>query len=146
MPFAARRQYNNLLELHASRFGKPEYPQLREPFAQQPRTFRQPILRDHKKQDTSRLQPPISVLQKHEFQSLVITCARFPIVGRIQVKQRQRFRWAAHLHRVRLQRLDVQGSRPFRTIGIDLNTIAASRCIPKQMSERHPIANAGIER
>ena len=57
-------------------------------FAQQSRALREASLRDHKKQNSSRLQPPVGTLQKHALQSLVITCAGFPIVGRIQIEQR----------------------------------------------------------
>src|SRR5581483_3238680 len=146
MSFAAGGQNNNLLKLQACRFREPEDPQVRKVFAQQSRALCQAELWNHKDQHSSRFKPTIRVLQKNGFQSLVIARARFPIVGGIQVQQRQRFGRAAHLHGVRLKSLNARRSRQFHPISVDLNSIATSRCLVKQVSERHAIADTGIER
>src|SRR5208282_6619393 len=76
---------------------------------------------------------------------MVVALPGFPIVGRVQIKQRHRLRLAPDIHGVSLQSLDSQGSRLFGSIGIDLNAIAMGGYAMQQVSECHAISQAGIE-
>src|SRR6266852_9500541 len=85
------------------------------------------------------------MLQKYRFQSLVVALASFPIVRRIQVEQGHGFRVAPDIHGVSLQSLHSQGSRLLCPISVDFNAVAMSLHVLKQVGERHPIADTGVE-
>jgi hypothetical protein len=146
VPLASGCKHNNLLELQARRLGESEDSQPSKLFAQQSRAFWQSQLWNHKKQHATRFEPAIGVFQKYGFQSLIVTLAKFPIVRRIQVEQRHRFRRATGIHRVGLEGFDSQASGLFGSIGVNLNSIAIAGHVLKQISECNAIADAGIER
>jgi hypothetical protein len=86
------------------------------------------------------------VFEEDQFQSLIVALSGFSIVRRVQVEQGHRFRRAPHIRRVRLQSFDSQGSCLFSPIGVELNAIAMSGYTMQQVSERHAISHAGVER
>src|SRR5258708_19520049 len=86
------------------------------------------------------------MFEEDQLQSLVVALCGFPIVRRIQVEQGHSFLLAPDIHGVGLQSLNSQGSRLFCPIGVDLNAITVSGYAMKQVSERHAISHARIER
>src|ERR1700721_4579888 len=145
MPVSTGSKPYNLLVFEGSRLRESEHAQVREMFAQQSCTFRQSQLRNDEYQHTHRLEPAIAMVEEDQFQPLVVTLPGFPIIRRIQIKERYRFRLAPHVHCVRLQSLDSQGACSFGPIGIDLNAIAMGGCAVQQVSEAHPFSHKRID-
>src|SRR5207302_2281479 len=61
------------------------------------------------------------MLQKHQFQTLVVGLTCFEVIRRIEIEQRQRLRWTAHVHGIRRQSVDAQPGCLLSSIGINFN-------------------------
>ena len=85
------------------------------------------------------------MLQKYQLQPLVICLSDFKVIGRIEVDQRKSFYETAHIHRVRVEGLNTQCSRLFRSIGVNLNSVSMSCCAFEQLRKCHAIPNTRIK-
>jgi hypothetical protein len=142
--FAASPQDRNLLVLDTRRFGEVIDYQITKVLAQDSGTRLQLRLRDHEDEHATRFQPCVGVLQKDQFQALVIRLCHLQVVGRIEIEKRDRFGWTAHIHRVRLQCFDTQISGLFGTIGINFNAVSVGLSSLQQTGECHAIASTRI--
>lgn len=139
-------QHGNLFVLHARRLRKPVDRQVGEVLTQDPRAEAQLRLRNDEHQHSSRFQPTVSVLQKNEFQPLIVGRASFQIIGRIEVEKREGLCGTSDIEGAPLQRLNAQIPSPFRSMCVYLNSVATRLHPLDEMSKCHSISHTRIER
>src|SRR5581483_6676006 len=92
-----------------------------------------------------RLQPAMGVFKENQFESLVPAPARFPVVRRIEIKERDRFHRTANIHCVGLQNIDSERLSLLCPVCVDFYPVAACWRPLKQSIECHHVTHAWIE-
>src|SRR5207302_10637476 len=85
------------------------------------------------------------MLRKNRFKTLVVALTCFEVIRRIEIEQRQRLRWTAHVDGIRRQSVDAQPGCLLSSIGINFNPVAAGSCSFEQTTGRHAVSHAGIK-
>jgi hypothetical protein len=139
-------QHDHLLVADACRIPKTVHADVTELRRQYLAAVGNVFSRDDQHQNATRFQPAPGVAEKDFLHAAVLATAKFPVIGRVQVQQRETLDRTVSFERISLDYHGHSFSGLFCPISVDLDPIPQHVGIGSDSGERDAIADARIER